>query len=466
MIVTAAFDLKITSDGKPQILEFESSHFAGTTGYINVTGGRDMMSEVVYPDLRHILGLRTVMLRNETSGTWSAIKNQVKKELYDPSLRGTRALIITDPGRCIPWELLDLDARQNFFSVLNANPCFLSMMGDKAIFANIANQTIPQHIPQTLIVSMDVGENEECELYSKDFLTSAKNYFFKIPDLSQHRGIMIVKGCDVPEMVQAIRSRQYEKIKDPEISLAWKQSIFPYFIVQQSVENPFHVIHHKKPYDGTIRAFVSFWYDRKTRQHGAKFHDGWWKLPKRPITKSLRNVFDQSVSACPHEMLEKYQSGKTLRMPDHWKALGEWETSIVKDFLEKDLLAFYRFILLENMVLKGRKLLFSKDPTDQALGLVILSMRVCYNKPADYKGLREDAAVILRRAHDNPSSALNRYLWGVKRNPRFALPFSGITHVFSRFVLDKLRDDPDPPALYSVSSAENPLHLEIKEFCI
>lgn len=442
-ILTAAVDLKFTEDNEVKILEVEASHHAGAKGYWALTG-LDMMEDVVYPNLRRHFNIPLMRFDLNVYGTSIKLAQNLRdglpKKKQDSEIAG---IFVTDPLFYINKSELLLQYTPEIRSVpiMNACPFFLGMASDKALFDFAIHYGADQYTPDSTILSRDFNKSGlKAEDKAKLLEFPAAHLVLKIPDESQHDGMMVVRKGDIVDVAAAMKTPRMRERLPYHFPREWDKNIMPYMIIQERVQSK-PVVKEGRPYDGTMRVYVSAWKDPKTGNVNVMCHDAYWKLPVAPMSKRL--TAKSFFSGCPSKLMKAFKrTNMQHNSLDNFALVDDDDKQIVWDVLENRMKDFWNIALCGRLYLLARDHLHGDYDSHvcEDLAIVTMSNGRYYDgnfdklddgslppdhKPEDiWKGeiSEKDAARILEIFSERPRSSIARYLRARARgtNQRFS----------------------------------------------
>lgn len=443
-MLTTAIDLKLDEKGRVNILEFEPSHHAGATGYWALTG-KDMLEDIVYPRLRDHFNVP--ILRHKTEAMFASSWQRYIIGECAPKLpegkNGYKAICVTPRYYYMQPHQLRFHAfppASLEFPLMNGHPTFLMATSNKSVANLLIHDKLRDKsiTPREWVVSKDYSRKRQFDL---KLPPDIDEFVIKLPDESQHTGITIARKDDVYDMLASVKTKSLRKKLNYEFAEEWDTNPCPSFVVQERVRSK-PVIHNSKAYDGTMRVFVSAWYNMERDRVDILCHEGYWKLPINAIDEG--DYYNQLVSGCPGKLREASDNQLT-----NFAHVSDEDKETVFATLQKSLGDVLHPLIFEPATYHISKFLFSEDEIRQDAGLSMLSMGNYYqgschfvrhgafNYSVEPDGLSEKLIDrVLDIYCERPYSAGARYLRQLRNHnePRFCF----VSEEFRKSVLSRL----------------------------
>ncbi len=342
MILNFIADLKLTADGQVKILELAESQYAGFTGYQEVHG-RDMLEDVVYPELREhisarlyrhdpsVLPLRNLyarLFKNETPGFLASVFGKDFPVIIPP--RGIHST----------HETFFLAKGAPGINYINGSAMFAMAAHNKVVFEALSQQVkLPLATPTILVTPDEQGlQNLRHEIPAWD------RCVIKIPDLSQGQGVIVCSRSELMTYAEILcNPDRLQNHTDPVFD-PWKERQAPLFLVQEYIESK-PVMVKDVAYEGTMRVALSAQIiDQNAR---IIFHDAYWKLSSEP--RCSDNMQDRCISYSPGkhydlrlipDIFGSFRHANTKRHINCFAAVDKKDKEIVAASLRKNLRSF------------------------------------------------------------------------------------------------------------------------------
>jgi len=298
-IYSIAVDLKVPEKGPVQILEIMPSHIAGKTGYDR--DGKNMVQDYILPYLRerfprervtHIDGFVSVNTVGSHYGF--DLADAGHGVIYPERNIGTNACF-----RLMRSELL-FAKRNPAFKIVNADQNFLALQNNKAAMALVVNSDdrLRPFFAPSLILPTAYDKKTARRIVEK--LGQHETYVIKPVDEKHGNGVRMVSRDNLDEVLHQILCEQ-RKGKDPIVGRNyWKTDINPVFVVQPHITSK-PVSKNGQNFDGTMRVFATLCRAPGEDGFDVKVHDGYWKLPHKPLNGEFSKASSISYSPSREE---------------------------------------------------------------------------------------------------------------------------------------------------------------------
>jgi|GEM_PF-3003675 len=300
-IFTLAVDIKVPETGPIQILEIMPGHHAGQSGY------KKLFPADPYASMTndHIMPyLTTLHPEQRAECAWP------QTDLFDLASATCGSFADAQDGILYPERSIGKNkyfqilARSEMvflkhypkITVVNGDQNFLLMQDNKAAIQLIIDETpaLAPYFAASIILPArydeDMAEDIQKKLGAHDY------YVIKPVDQAQGNGVRIVAADALPDMLHDLleRKRRYK----PQIPGRdfWLTDINPVFMVQPYISS--HAVEKDgQSYDGTMRMFMTLHRENKDQDFAIKIHEGYWKLPARPLALTFNRASRISNSA-------------------------------------------------------------------------------------------------------------------------------------------------------------------------
>lgn len=357
-IYSFALDIKAGLGRRPSIIEFNALDYSGHTGY-SLAGLGDVIKDKIIPDFESAFPDRKVILMSD-------------KEAYVPLYiadENARAIFINNDCVAYRNSILYGRYRQKFWdqATSNCNLTAHSILSNKAVLADLLQRAerMNDHVPSFICPTE----------YHANLADQA------IESIGDHeRYIIKPVGSAVGDGVRVIKKKNLNKeLKNILVTLRamdrfipgmdyWLSDKEPAIIIQPYIPSD-PVYKNGQPYDGTMRVFASIHREDRTQPFSVILHDAYWKLPlwsggdisyspncteRADVLKSIFNYFVDT----------KLKRINSLAVDDTLK-------NHVFDCLRESLPEMGATLFQQSHKQLIRGYLFSKDPVDQALGVML-----------------------------------------------------------------------------------------------
>ena len=309
MITTFIVDLAVDDDDNVKILELGRAYRAGFNGYSSARD-QQLWGQIILPFYKE-LGKPVYKIKDSkkkdrldvfepfstVSGSFQ--RKTPRKRIYKQKLDDTVGLVIA------PDVLSDeeyLYYRRNYPKIGIIDPYFPlnAAFNNKAIFASLYGDMLKDYTP-----TQKVYPKYPWEILADQILTDFSDtelFFIKSPEASQGKRVFPItrEELEDPDFFQTkmngkAKSTKTEKVRSsPHFTLNYAFRYFASsrqdpldqfsgnFVVQEAINIKPQEFDDKR-YKPTMRIVLSAWQDTDS-QVQMEFHEGYWKLPSKPIT--------------------------------------------------------------------------------------------------------------------------------------------------------------------------------------
>lgn len=359
-VETFIIDLKITPDGDVKILELGDLQRSGLSGYKRSTG-RNLTRSHVYPFIERLgppvfqSGSLGHTLQDKEDDRLGIIPLKSSSEPFDPgdiSTYGATLIRYNSPTKR-QQDFLD-NACGGRVLVTNANKLACAAYNNKAIFAALAQDTMPHLLPETQIYAVTKGQVDARQII-KDF-DGHDHVVLKQPENARSLGVDI-------RTLKSIKNNHIHAGRPQmcRIHTKFKMKRDSALVVQEMIKGrplPIKTESGKiKHYDPVIRV-VATAYRTKGQTH-IEFHDAYYKIPTKPMSDKFNRK--SSISDVKNGPVSPVMS-------------AEDKDNIFKQ-LEDGLVPFFSTLFTENPYELVYEWLESATPLMQNLGAMVATRR-------------------------------------------------------------------------------------------
>lgn len=379
-VYTLAIDLKITPDNEICILEIMAANYAGFTGYKAATG-KNMLKDTVFPALEAWHGS---FYHTEGFHEYKMLTEDLAEEAPD-----CQALLYLPQGYLIRDQYFKA-ATCGPHSLINADPDFLVIADNKAVFHHHMEQWQEQNASGVFVPPTYIGESTYHEKLAADIrhnISTHDHYILKAPDTANGTGLRLIADYELDEALKSTFPPEGKSAPskycpregvDPYADY-WRQRPAPVFLVQPCMTGK-PLCREGKFYDGTMRVTLTAYRDGKNDSFKIMPHDGYWKLPLDPV-KTSRPEAGNLVSYS-YGNREKNRPGflkdlfncltgrQEKRVRDTYMAVDPADLSMVMDTMQDVMPSFMKQVCAFDLASAAKDWLLSGDKMRQALGVM------------------------------------------------------------------------------------------------